>query len=166
MRTEIFLSRGETVTSYEVPEAGLAKIDWPERKKMKITVPLGQTVDLFQENFAEVLHPKLMEHLVKSWPKPEELSSDGQSAPLSPWNDVEIEVLPKNPAKNQADIELDRPRITIQMGLIADKFKENCEDQLKPEFVEQVIRLWSDPDYPREVIPQGRNILIRDSFSA
>jgi hypothetical protein len=164
MRTEIFLSRGETVTSFEVPEAAQVKIDWPERKKIKITVPLGQTVDLLKENFGDILHPELLDHLVRSWPKPEELKIDSKSAEISSWNDVQIEVLPKKPPKNQSQIDLDRPRITIQMGLIVDKFKENCEDQLKPEFVEQVIRLWSDPDYPREVIPKGRNILIRDSF--
>lgn len=164
MSTEVFLARGETVTSFEVPAVAGVKLDWPERKKMKITVPLGQTADSFEENFGEILQAELLKHLLASWPEPEKLGTDKKIVALEPWNGVEIEVLPKKDPKNPPEIELDRPRITIQMGSMVDRFKENCEVQLKPEFVDQVIRLWSDPDYPREVIPQGRHILIRDSF--
>lgn len=164
MRTEILLSRGETVTSFEVPAATQVKVDWPDHKRMTITVPEGQTANSFLETFGEILHPQLLDHLIKAWPSPEELADHNKSAPISPWNDVQIEILAKKPDENKPRVELDRPRITIQMGLIVDEFKQNYENRLKPELVDHIIRLWSDPDYPREVIPQGRNILIRDSF--
>lgn len=164
MRTEILLSRGETVTSFEVPAATQVKVDWPEHKRMTITVPLGQTASSFMETFGDILHPQLLDHLIEAWPSPDELADSNKSAPISPWNDVQIEILAKKPDENKPSVELDRPRITIQMGLIVDEFKQNYENRLKPELVDHIIRLWSDPDYPREVIPQGRNILIRDSF--
>jgi len=164
MRTEILLSRGETVTSVEVPAATQVKVDWPDHKRMTITVPEGQTANSFLETFGEILHPQLLDHLIKAWPSPEKLAVGHKSAPISPWNDVQIEILAKKPDENKPGVDLDRPRITIQMGLIVDEFKQNYQNQLKPALVDHIIRLWSYPDYPREVIPQGRNILIRDSF--
>lgn len=161
MHTEILLSRGETVTSFEVPQATQVKVVWPEAKKLTITVPLGQTASVFREHFEDILHPDLVEHLVKSWPTTPELGVAGKPVPVSPWDDVEIVVLPEKEPKNAAEIELDRPRITIQMGLRVDEFTDSAIKHLKPELLEHVIRLWSDPDYCRTVLPVGRNLLIR-----
>jgi hypothetical protein len=83
---------------------------------------------------------------------------------LEPWGDIQIEILPqKKPRVDsvETEIELDRPRITIQMGQRVDEFSENCKQHLKPELFEHVVRLWSDPDYCRAVVPIGRNLLIR-----
>jgi hypothetical protein len=161
MHTEILLSRGETVTSFEVPEAAQVKIVWPESKKLTIAVPLGQSADVIKAHFENILHPGLVEHLVNSWPNPAELKAAGKPIPVSTWDDVQIEVVPQKAPKTQPEIDLDRPRITIQMGLRVDEFTENCEKHLKPEVLEHVIRLWSDPDYCRTVLPVGRNLLIR-----
>lgn len=161
MHTEILLSRGETVTSFEVPSAARVKIDWPEARKLKITVPLGQTAEVIQEHFADILNPELIRHIVSSWPETQGLNADGKAVPISPWGDLQIEVVPRKAPKNQPEVEVDRPRITIQMGLRVDEFTENCEKHLKPELLEHVVRLWSDPDYCRTVLPIGRNLLIR-----
>lgn len=161
MHTEILLSRGETVTSFEVPEAAQVKIVWPEAKKLTIAVPIGQSAQVIREHFENILHPDLVEHLVNAWPKAPELAAAGKSVPVSSWDDVQIEVVAQKAPKNQAEIDLDRPRITIQMGLRVDEFTENCKKHLKPELLEHVIRLWSDPDYCRTVLPIGRNLLIR-----
>ena len=161
MHTEILLSRGETVTSFEVPSAARVKIDWPEARKLKITVPLGQTAEVIQEHFGDILNPELIGHIVSSWPETQALSADGKAVPISPWGDLQIEVVPRKAPKNQPEVEVDRPRITIQMGLRVDEFTENCEKHLKPELLEHVVRLWSDPDYCRTVLPIGRNLLIR-----
>jgi hypothetical protein len=161
MHTEILLSRGETVTSFEVPSAARVKIDWPEARKLNITVPLGQTAEVIQEHFGDILNPELIGHIVSSWPETQGLSADGKAVPISPWGDLQIEVVPRKAPKNQPEVEVDRPRITIQMGLRVDEFTENCEKHLKPELLDHVIRLWSDPDYCRTVLPIGRNLLIR-----
>jgi hypothetical protein len=161
MHTEILLSRGETVTSFEVPEATQVKIVWPEPKKLTIAVPLGQSAEVIKENFENVLHPDLVEHLVSVWPNSKDLKAAGKPVLVSSWDDVQIEVVPQKAPKTQAEIDLDRPRVTIQMGLRVDEFTENCKKHLKPEVLEHVIRLWSDPDYCRTVLPVGRNLLIR-----
>ncbi len=161
MHTEIFLSRGETVTSFEVPEAAQVKIVWPEAKKLIITVPVGQSAGVIKEHFENILHPDLVDHLVNSWPQDPELCSAGKPVPLSTWQDVEIEVVAQKEPKKQPETDLDRPRFTIQMGLRVDVFTDNCKNHLKPEVLEHVIRLWSDPDYCRTVLPVGRNLLIR-----
>ena len=161
MHTEILLSRGETVTSFEVPSAARVKIDWPEARRLKITVPLGQSAEVIKEHFGDILNPNLVEHLVSSWPAKELLGTDGKSAPIASWEDVQIEVLPTKKPKNPPEVDVDRPRVTIQMGLRVDEFTENCQKHLKPELLDHVIRLWSDPDYCRTVLPIGRNLLIR-----
>jgi hypothetical protein len=161
MHTEILLSRGETVTSFEVPEAAQVKIIWPESKKLTISVPLGQSADFIKNNFENILHSDLLEHLVSAWPQATELNKAGKAVPVESWDDVQIEVVPQKAPKNQAELELDRPRITIQMGLRVDELTDNCKNHLKPEVLEHVIRLWSDPDYCRTVLPVGRNLLIR-----
>lgn len=161
MHTEILLSRGETVTSFEVPEAGRVRLDWPSDQLLRITVPLGQTVEVFSEHFQDILLPELLEHLVDFWPAASALGVGGQSVPISPWAGVQIEVLPKKTPKNPPEIEIDRPRVTIQMGLRVDEFTDNCRKQLKPELLEHVVRLWSDHEYCRTVLPIGRNLLIR-----
>ncbi len=161
MHTEILLSRGETVTSFEVPEAAQVKVVWLEAKKLIITVPVGQSAGVIKEYFENILHPDLVDHLVNSWPQAPELGSAGKPVPLSTWQDVEIEVVAQKEPKKQPEIDLDRPRFTIQMGLRVDEFTDNCKNHLKPEVLEHVIRLWSDPDYCRTVLPVGRNLLIR-----
>jgi len=161
MHTEVLLSRGDTVTSFEVPEAAQVRIVCPEPKKLTISVPLEQSADVIKPHFGSILHPGLVEHLVNAWPNPSELKAAGKPVPVSSWDDVEIEVVPQKAPKTEAEIDLDRPRITIQMGLRVDEFKENCKKHLKPEVLEHVIKLWSDPDYCRTVLPAGRNLLIR-----
>lgn len=161
MHTEILLSRGETVTSFELPQATRVKLDWPEPQKLKITVPMGLTAAEFKEHFQEILHPGLVSHLENEWPSDKELQKDGQSVSLEPWDGVHIDILPKKAPKKKPEVELDRPRITIQMGQRVDEFSDNCQKHLKPELFEHVIRLWSDPDYCRTVLPIGRNLLIR-----
>lgn len=161
MHTEILLSRGETVTSFELPAVTQVKVDWPEAKKLRISVPFGLEASAFTDNYQEILHPELVAHLQKHWPEAKDLQTDGQSIQLEPWSDLDITVLPKKAPKNQAEIDLDRPRITIQMGQRVDEFSENCGKHLKPELFEHVIKLWSDPDYCRTVLPIGRNLLIR-----
>ena len=168
MNTEVLLSRGETVTSFETPAAGKIKVAWPEPKVMKILVPaglkLGPLKSDFQENFKEILNPELIEHLDAAWPADPEIKIDRKPVALEPWDDIQIEILPqKKPRADsvETEIELDRPRITIQMGQRVDEFSENCKLHLKPELFEHVVRLWSDPDYCRAVVPIGRNLLIR-----
>lgn len=161
MHTEVLLSRGETVTSFEVPAAVRVKIDWLEASKLKITVPLGQTAEVIQKHFEDILNPDLVDHLVSAWPAVQELSVDGQPVNIPPWEDVHIEVVPRTAPKNKPEVDIDRPRITIQMGLRVDQFTENCKKHLKPELLEHVVRLWSDTEYCRTVLPIGRNLLIR-----
>jgi len=168
MNTEVLLARGETVTSFETPAAGKIKVAWPEPKVMKILVPvglkLGPLKSDFQENFKEILNPELIEHLDEVWPRDPEIKIDRKPVVLEPWDDIQIEILPqKKPRADsvETEIELDRPRITIQMGQRVDEFSDNCKQHLKPELFEHVVRLWSDPDYCRAVVPIGRNLLIR-----
>jgi hypothetical protein len=161
LHTEILLSRGETVTSFEVPAAAQVRIDWPEAQRLKITVPLGQSAEAIQEHFGDILNPDLVEHLVSAWPATQALGVAGQTAAITPWEGVHIELVRRKAPKNPPEVEIDRPRITIQMGLRVDIFTENCKKHLKPELLEHVVRLWSDPDYCRTVLPIGRNLLIR-----
>lgn len=160
MNTEIFLARGETVTSFELPLAAPIRVSWPEPKRMKIVVPAGLDYNSFKANFQDILHPELISHLNTVWPQDQE-GSVGKSIPLKSWDDIEIELIPEKDPKIQADLAIDRPRLTIQMGQRVDEFSENCKKHLKPELFEHVIRLWSDPDYCRTVLPVGRNLLIR-----
>jgi hypothetical protein len=160
MHTEIFLSRGETVTSFELPSSAPIRVSWPEPKRIKIVVPVGLDYSSFKDNFQDILHPELISHLHTAWPE-DQASSIGKPLPLKAWDDVEIELIPEKEPKVQAEVALDRPRITIQMGQRVDEFSENCKKHLKPELFEHVIRLWSDPDYCRTVLPVGRNLLIR-----
>jgi hypothetical protein len=161
VHTEILLSRGETVTSFEVPAAVRVKIDWLEARRLKITVPLGQSAEVIEEHFGDILNPDLAAHLVSAWPAAQGLGVDGQPVTITPWEDVQIDVVPRKAPKNESEVDVDRPRITIQMGLRVDQFTENCKKHLKPELLEHVVRLWSDPDYCRTVLPIGRNLLIR-----
>jgi hypothetical protein len=161
LNTEILLARGETVTSFELPGARAIKVHWPEGTKLKIVVPLGLKAEAFRDNFKDILHPDLIAHLDQAWPQGPELDTHGQAVPLKPWDDIDIEIHPQKEPKNQPEIDLDRPRITIQMGKRVDEFSQNCKKHLKPELFEHVIRLWSDPDYCRTVLPVGRNLLIR-----
>ena len=165
MNTEVLLARGETVTSFEIPAAGKIKVSWPDPKVMKILVPvglkLGSLKEDFQENFKDILNPELLTHLDAAWPANPEMKIDRKAVALDPWGDIEIELLPQKKPRGESDIELDRPRITIQMGQRVDEFSENCKQHLKPELFEHVVRLWSDPDYCRAVMPIGRNLLIR-----
>ena len=165
MNTEVLLARGETVTSFEIPAAGRLKVSWPEPKVMKILVPVGMKLGAvkkgFQENFAEILNPELLSHLDAAWPANPDKQIDRKPVAVEPWDDIQIEILPLKKPRVEADIELDRPRITIQMGQRVDEFSENCKQHLRPELFEHVVRLWSDPDYCRAVMPIGRNLLIR-----
>ena len=160
MHTEIFLSRGETVTSFELPASAPIRVSWPDPKRMKIIVPVGLDYGSFKENFQDILHPELISHLHTAWPNDQEAAA-GKALPLNPWEDVEIELIAEEAPKVEPEIALDRPRITIQMGQRVDEFSDNCKQHLKPELFEHVIRLWSDPDYCRTVLPVGRNLLIR-----
>ncbi|MFM2277037.1 MAG: hypothetical protein RJA75_360 [Actinomycetota bacterium] len=165
MNTEILLSRGETVTTFELPEAGAVKLTWPEPKILKIIVPAGSKIGSLKSSvvtgFKEILNDELWSHLDGAWPLDPNLEIAKQSVALEPWGDVHVEILPKKAPRVQPEIALDRPRITIQMGQRVDEFSDNCKNHLKPELFEHVIRLWSDPDYCRTVLPVGRNLLIR-----
>lgn len=165
MNTEVLLARGETVTSFEIPAAGRLKVSWPEPKVMKIFVPVGMKLGAvkqdFQENFGEILNPDLLAHLDSVWPADPDKQIDRKPVAVAAWDDIQIEILPLKKPRVDADIDLDRPRITIQMGQRVDEFSENCKQHLKPELFEHVVRLWSDPDYCRAVVPIGRNLLIR-----
>jgi len=165
MNTEILLSRGETVTTFELPEAGAVKLTWPEPKILKIVVPVGLKIGALKStinsNFKEILNSELLSHLDATWSLDPNLEIAKHPVALEPWGDVQVEILPKKAPRVQPEIALDRPRITIQMGQKVDEFSDNCKDHLKPELFEQVIRLWSDPDYCRTVLPVGRNLLIR-----
>jgi len=165
MNTEVLLARGETVTSFEMPAAGRMKVSWPEPKVLKIAGPAGLKIDSlkaeFKENFANVLSNELLNHLDAAWPTAEKVLSGRNSITLAHWDDTEIEILPQKNSRIKAEIEIDRPRITIQMGQRVDEFSENCKKHLKPELYEHVIRLWSDPDYCRTILPVGRNLIIR-----
>ena len=165
MNTEVLLARGETVTSFEIPAAGRLKVSWPEPKVMKILVPVGMKLGAvkkdFQENFGEILNPDLLSHLDSVWPTDPDKQIDRKPVAVAAWDDIQIEIVPLKKPRVDADIELDRPRITIQMGQRVDEFSENCKQHLKPELFEHVVRLWSDPDYCRAVVPIGRNLLIR-----
>lgn len=165
MNTEVLLARGETVTSFEIPAAGRLKVSWPEPKVMKILVPVGMKLGAvkkdFQENFSEILNPDLLNHLDTAWPANPDKQIDRKPVAVDPWDDIQIEILPLKKPRTEAEIELDRPRITIQMGQRVDEFSENCKQHLRPELFEHVVRLWSDPDYCRAVMPIGRNLLIR-----
>ena len=165
MNTEILLSRGETVTSFEIPAAGRIRVCWPEPKTLKIVVPVGSSIEALKENFREnykdILNSELLAHLETAWPTKPIPKADRNPVPLTPWEDVHIEIVPKKAPKSAAEIELDRPRITIQMGQRVDEFSENCKKHLNAELFEQIVRLWSDPDYCRTVLPVGRNLLIR-----
>jgi hypothetical protein len=168
MNTEVLLARGETVTSFEIPAAGKIKVAWPEPKVMKILVPVGSKLGPlksdFQENFKEILNPELISHLDAAWPANPDLQIDRKPVALDPWDQIQIEIIPQKKPRAErleSEIALDRPRITIQMGQRVDEFSENCKQHLKPELFEHVVRLWSDPDYCRAVMPIGRNLLIR-----
>ncbi len=165
MNTEILLSRGETVTTFELPEVGAVKLTWPEPKILKIIVPAGSKIGSLKSSvvtgFKEILNEELWSHLDGAWPLDPNLEIAKQSVALEPWGDVHLEILPKKAPRVQSEIALDRPRITIQMGQRVDEFSDNCKNHLKLELFEHVIRLWSDPDYCRTVLPVGRNLLIR-----
>jgi hypothetical protein len=165
MNTEILLSRGETVTTFELPEAGAVKLIWPEPKILKIIVPAGSKIGSLKSSvvagFREVLNDDLWSHLDGAWPLDPNLEIAKQPVALEPWGDVHVEILPKKAPRVQPEIAIDRPRITIQMGQRVDEFSDNCKNHLKPALFEHVIRLWSDPDYCRTVLPVGRNLLIR-----
>jgi len=166
MNTEILLSRGETVTTFELPAAGAIKISWPEPGILKIVVPVGSKLEPLKntitDNFKDILNKELLTHLEKAWPLDPGMPIDKKPVALEPWGDIQVEILPKKPPRIQAEIEIDRPRITIQMGQRVDEFSESCRNHLNSELFEHVIRLWSDPDYCRTVLPIGRNLLIRD----
>ena len=161
MNTEILLSRGETVTSFELPQEARIRVAWPDSRTLKIAVPAGFDSESFKQHFADILHPDLLEHLAVSWPDPSDLQKEGSALPIKAWDDIEIELVAQKEPKTKPEVDLDRPRITIQMGQRVDEFSENCKKHLKPELFEHVIRLWSDPDYCRTVLPVGRNLLIR-----
>lgn len=165
MNTEILLSRGETVTSFELPDSGAVKLTWPEPKILKIVVPVGLKIGALKStitsSFKEILNDELLSHLDTIWPLDPNLEISKQPVALEPWRDVQVEILPKKAPRVLPEIALDRPRITIQMGQRVDEFSDNCKEHLKPELYEHVIRLWSDPDYCRTVLPVGRNLLIR-----
>jgi hypothetical protein len=159
MHAEILLSRGETVTSFELPSATKVRVVWPEPKQLTITVPAGSAFSVFGEHFQEILHPFLVSHLKNSWPSYQDLRAVGKSVPVEPWGEVQIDISTKKESKEKVDI--DRPRLTIQMGHRVNEFTDHYRDHFKPEFFDQVIRLWSDPEYCRTVLPVGRNLLIR-----
>lgn len=166
MHTEILLARGETVTTFELPGAGPVKISWPDSKILNIVVPagseLGSLKNTIKDCFRDILKNELLAHLDTTWPVDPGLKVDKISVALEAWGDVQVEIHPKKALRVQPGTETDRPRITIQMGQAVDEFSENCRNYLKPEIFEHVIRLWSDPDYCRTVLPIGRNLLIRD----
>jgi hypothetical protein len=165
MNTEILLSRGETVTTFELPAAGAVKIFWPEPKLLKIGVPVGSKYDslksAFSESYKDILNSELFSHLEAAWPTGPDLETGKKAVSLDPWGNVQIEIVPQKSPRVQPDIGIDRPRITIQMGKRVDEFSDHCKNHLKPELFEHVIRLWSDPDHCRTVLPVGRNLLIR-----
>ena len=55
-----------------------------------------------------------------------------------------------------------RMRVIVQMGTPSEELATLCRSVLHPEVLTQVIRLWADPEYPREFEEKGRNLLIRD----
>jgi hypothetical protein len=57
-------------------------------------------------------------------------------------------------------------RVVMQMGHDKDHLTQRCGDAVKPEILERIIKLLSDPDAPREMIEDGRNLIIRESASA
>lgn len=161
MNTEILLARGETVTSFELPQETRLRVNWPDSKSLRITVPAGLDSAAFKQHFEDILHPDLLNHLTQAWPDASDLDTEGKTLPIKAWDDIQIELVAHKEPKSKPEIDLDRPRITIQMGQRVDEFSENCQKHLKPELFEHVIRLWSDPDYCRTVLPVGRNLLIR-----
>lgn len=54
-------------------------------------------------------------------------------------------------------------RVSIQMGADKSHLTERCTNAIEPQLLDRVIKLWSDPDHPREMIENGRNIIIRES---
>ena len=161
MNTEILLSRGDTITSFELPAAPKVKLDWPEANKLKINIPLGLNSEEFIKHYQDVLNGELLDHLGLAWPDSKHLGVAGQSVAIDPWGDVPIDILPKKERKNSPEIELDRPRLTIQMGQRVVDFSDACQPHLRPELFNHLVKLWSDPDYCRTVLPVGRNLLIR-----
>lgn len=153
------------MTTFELPEAGAVKLTWPEPRILKIIVPAGTKIGSLKSSivpgFKQILNDELWSHLDGAWPLDPNLEIAKQSVALEPWGNVHLEILPKKAPRVQPEIALDRPRITIQMGQRVDEFSDNCKNHLKPELFEHVIRLWSDPDYCRTVLPVGRNLLIR-----
>ena len=161
MNTEILLSRGETVTSFESPAAARVKVDWPQANVLQVSIPTGYKSSDFVESFKDVLHPDLLNHLGSTWPTEAELKVVGKPVSVPSWGELQIAVVAKKAPRVQPEVELDRPRITIQMGKRVDEFSVDCEKHLNPALFQHVIRLWSDPDYCRTVLPIGRNLLIR-----
>jgi hypothetical protein len=53
-------------------------------------------------------------------------------------------------------------RVTIQMGLAKEKVVEHCSGAIEPKLLNRVLTLWTDPDYPRQMIESGRNLIIRE----
>ena len=165
MNTEILLSRGETVTAFELPAAVAVKIFWPEPKLLKIGVPVGSKYGVlkssFSDSFKDILNNELFSHLEAAWPTDPDLQTGKKPFSLEPWRDVQIEIVPQKSPRVQPEIAIDRPRITIQMGKQVDEFIDSCKNHLKPEVFDHVIRLWSDPGHCRTVLPVGRNLIIR-----
>jgi hypothetical protein len=161
MQTELLLSRGDTVTAFESPKADRVKIHWPGSDYLKITVPIGFSAEAFISNFKEILHPDLISHLTKAWPEKDAVKGHGKALKIHPWNEVKIELFPRNEPKRAPKTVIDRPRITIQMGKPVHEFAQDCQRYFQAEFFNHWVSLWTDEDYCRTFEPVGRNLLIR-----
>ncbi len=53
-------------------------------------------------------------------------------------------------------------RVLIQMGTPKERVIEHCSKAIDPGLLQRVIKLWTDPDHPRQMIESGRNLIIRE----
>jgi hypothetical protein len=53
-------------------------------------------------------------------------------------------------------------RVYFQMGLPKEHLQDRCNKAVTPEILERVIKLYSDENHPKEMIENGRNMIIRE----
>ena len=53
-------------------------------------------------------------------------------------------------------------KVSIQMGRPQEEVSEQCSKVVDPVILKRIIRLWCDPDHPRQMIESGRNLIIRE----
>lgn len=58
--------------------------------------------------------------------------------------------------------ELGKLKVTIQMGQDREVVENHCSKAIEPSILKRVIKIWCDPDHPKEMIESGRDLIIRD----